>query len=160
MVLNLKSKNTVGAKQYTKNISYTHRFKVSPYVFKQEIYRDDPWKMLIVCMMLNNTSYKQVDKVKNLFFEKFPNPKALLKATNEEVIAIIRPLGFYNKRCKTWKKFSEKWLLNDWAAVNELPGIGKYASDSWEIFQNENINIDVEDKELKKYIEWAKNQTV
>lgn len=130
--------------------------QVSPYNFKQEIYRDDPWKMLIVCMMLNQTSYKQVDKVRIKFFETFPDPSSLIAASDEEVTSIIRPLGFYNKQCKVWKEFSKRWLSKDWQNIRDLPGVGKYASDSWKIFREGNIDIETEDKELKKYIKWAK----
>ena len=132
--------------------------EISPYIFKQEIYRDDPWKMLIVCMMLNQTSYKQVDKVRDIFFDKFPNPQSLLNTNDDEIIKIIRPLGFYNKRCKQWKKFSQEWLNNVWENIEDLYGIGRYADDSWKIFQEGNLNIDVKDKELKKYLKWAKNK--
>ena len=39
--------------------------------------------------------------------------------------------------------------------IEDLPGVGKYAADSWKIFQEGNIDIQVEDKELIKYVEWA-----
>lgn len=137
-----------------------NKLPISPYKFKQELYREDPWKMLIICMMLNQTSYKQVDKVRNVFFDKFPTPLSLLNAKDEDIINIIKPLGFYNRRCKTWKKFSKKWISKDFDDISKLPGVGKYALDSWKIFQEGNINIKVEDKELKKYIKWAKTEII
>ncbi len=129
---------------------------MSPYKFKQEIYRDDPWKMLIVCMMLNQTSYKQVDRVRDVFFERFPDASSLINSSDEEIKNIIKPLGFYNKRRLLWKKFSEAWVEATWKNIEELPGVGKYAADSWKIFQEGNIDINVNDKELKKYVVWAK----
>lgn len=128
----------------------------SPYNFMQEKYRHDKWQMLIICMMLNQTSFKQVNLVREEFFNKFPDAESLVSVTDEEVIQVIKPLGFYNKRCKMWKKFSQQWLENKWQNVKELAGIGKYASDSWQIFQEYNYNIVVEDKELKKYLQWVK----
>jgi methyl-CpG-binding domain protein 4 len=128
---------------------------VSPYNFKQEIYRDDPWKMLIVCMMLNQTSYKQVDKIREKFFTRFPDAWTFIRSKDEDIINIIRPLGFYNRRCKTWKAFSKSFILGSYDKIEDLPGVGKYAADSWKIFQEGNINIKVEDKELKKYVTWA-----
>lgn len=122
----------------------------------QEKYRHNPWQMLIVCMMLNQTSHKQVDLVKESFFKKYPTPEKLINAKDEDVIQIIKPLGFYNKRCLMWKKFSIEWLNNKWQKIDELTGIGKYASDSWRIFQDYEYNIKVEDKELKKYLHWVK----
>ena len=132
------------------------KIPISPYRFKQEIYRDEPWKMLIICFMLNQTSYKQVDQVRDEFFEKFPGPLSLLRAADEEVIKIIKPLGFYNRRCKQWKAFSKAWIEGDWENIEDLPGVGKYAADSWKVFQEGRIDIIVEDKELIKYVNWAK----
>lgn len=131
---------------------------VSPYIFRQELYLDDPWKMLIICMMLNQTSYKQVNSVKDVFFENFPDPFTFLKTNDEKIIEIIRPLGFYNRRCKLFRKFTEKWVSKECKSIDDLPGIGKYASDAWKVFQEGNINISVEDKELKKYVIWARNR--
>jgi A/G-specific adenine glycosylase len=105
-------------------------------------------------MMLNQTCYKQVDKVRDEFFKKFPTPEDLLGASDQEIIDIIRPLGFYNRRAKMWKKFSHEWLNWDGSNVESLPGVGKYASDSWKIFQQGIFSITVEDKELKKYLQW------
>jgi methyl-CpG-binding domain protein 4 len=129
---------------------------MSPYRYRQEAYREDPWKMLIVCMMLNQTSYKQVDRVKDLFFERFPGPEDLVNAPDEEIVSIIRPLGFYNRRARTWKRFSSEWICGSWKSIDELPGVGKYASDSWKIFQEHVFDITVEDKELKKYLHWVR----
>jgi methyl-CpG-binding domain protein 4 len=127
---------------------------MSPFVYRQEIYRDDPWKMLLACMMLNQTSYIQVDKVRHEFFTRFPGPNELMEADDLDIIEIIRPLGFYNRRAKVWKKFSKSWLEWNGNNVLDLPGVGKYASDSWKIFQEGVYNITVEDKELKKYLQW------
>jgi endonuclease III len=132
----------------------TRQPPMSPFRYRQEIYKYDPWKMLMICMMLNQTCYKQVDKVRDEFFKKFPTPEDLLCASDQEIIDIIRPLGFYNRRAKMWKKFSHEWLNWDGSNVESLPGVGKYASDSWKIFQQGIFSITVEDKELKKYLQW------
>ena len=105
-------------------------------------------------MMLNQTSYKQVDKVRHEFFNNFPTPESLCAAHDDDIISIIKPLGFYNRRAKMWKKFSEKWMQWDGKAIESLPGVGKYAADSWKIFQQGIYSITVEDKELKKYLQW------
>jgi hypothetical protein len=38
-------------------------------------------------------------------------------------------------------------------SVLELPGVGKYASDSWEIFVNKNLDVKPTDKKLLAYLE-------
>lgn len=132
------------------------RLPTSPWNYKQEVYQHDPWQMLIVCMMLNLTSYIQVDRIREVFFSRFPTPQDLIDSEDSEIIEIIRPLGFYNKRCAQWKKFSRAWITNNWKKIEDLQGVGKYAADSWKIFQEGNIDIQVEDKELIKYVEWAR----
>jgi hypothetical protein len=39
-----------------------------------------------------------------------------------------------------------------------LYGIGKYANDSWQIFQLGNLQVEPTDGVLKKYLEWAKTK--
>ena len=131
---------------------------MSPYKFRQEMYRDEPWKMLVICMMLNRTTAKQVDSVRFEFFDRYPTPEALVVADEESLTKLLRPLGLYNRRASTLKKFAEAWNRGGWKRVSELPGVGKYAEDSWLIFQEGKINIEPDDKELKKYVKWARAQ--
>lgn len=139
------------------------RLPVSPYNTRQEQYRDDPWKMLMVCFMLNQTSHKQVDKVRYEFFSRWPDAKALLAADESEIAELIRPLGFYNKRAKQWKEFAKQWieLGTDRPSVDEvamLKGVGKYALDSWKVFQLYEYGTEVNDYMLNYYVDWARVQ--
>jgi hypothetical protein len=43
-----------------------------------------------------------------------------------------------------------RWDLDD---ATKLYGIGKYGSDSYEIFFKQNYRVDPTDKELKRYLE-------
>ena len=45
------------------------------------------------------------------------------------------------------------FLTWDGEEASDLHGIGKYGSDSYKIFYKNEIPNDVQDKELKKYIE-------
>jgi len=38
----------------------------------------------------------------------------------------------------------------------DLPGIGKYGSDSYRIFVRGELDVRPTDKELRKYLEWQK----
>ena len=100
----------------------------------QEIYFPDRWKMLACCIMLNLTGRKQLDGIVKSFFEKYPDPASLLEADDEEIKELIKPLGMYNKRVKTLKRFSIEFLSEGWKNAIELHGIGKYGSDSDKIF--------------------------
>lgn len=140
--------------------------KISPYNTRQEQYRDEPFKMMVICFMLNLTSYKQVDKVRFEFFSKFKSPQDIINARDEDIVSTIKTLGLYNRRTKIFKRFSSQWIqaLKEYGSENKIPlselkkmsGVGKYALDSWKIFQLKEYDINVEDKILKKYLKWKK----
>ena len=137
------------------------KLPVSPYNTRQEQYRDDPWKMLMVCFMLNQTSHKQVDQIRDEFFSRYPNAQAFLDGKDAEIVELIKPLGFYNRRLKAWKQFCQQWVdLNtdspSLAQLIELKGVGKYALDSWKVFQLYEYDTKVEDHVLNWYVDWAK----
>ena len=118
----------------------------------QEIYQNNPWKMLTCCIMLNLTNRRQVDGVRKILFKKYPTAKHMMKADEMELALLLKPLGLYNRRAKTLIRFSREYAkgFND---VGKLYGIGRYAMDSWEIFQNDNTQIEPTDKVLLQYLE-------
>ena len=117
----------------------------------QEIYRDDPWKMLVCCMLVNLTNRKQVDTIRDKLFSRYPTPKDMMNAEHSELVNIIKPLGLYNTRAQRLIKMS-KGYIKGFNSVDELYGIGQYAKDSWDIFQNSNFNIKPGDKVLQEYL--------
>ena len=117
----------------------------------QEVYQDDGWKMLTCCMLLNLTNRKQVDTVRDELFSRYPTPKDMMNANQSELAVLLKPLGLYNRRAKSLIKMS-KGYVKGFKNVSELYGIGQYANDSWEIFQNNNIKVNPTDKVLLEYL--------
>ena len=118
----------------------------------QEDYLEDPWKMLVCCILLNQTTNQQVRKVLSPLFEVIPNP-ALAWSLNPEILQeIIRSPGFSRIKSERIQRLSQKWIQG-FESVLELPGVGKYASDSWEIFINNNLDVNPTDKKLLLYLE-------
>lgn len=117
----------------------------------QEIYQDDGWKMLVCCMLVNLTNRKQVDTVRDKLFNKYPTPKHMMRAMHSDLVDIIKPLGLYNTRAERLIKMSEGYIKG-FKSVDELYGIGQYALDSWEIFQNNNLSVKPNDKVLQEYL--------
>ena len=126
-----------------------HRKIIRPLL--QEIYQPDGWKMLTCCMLLNLTNRKQVDTVRNELFKRYPTPKDMMNANQSELAELLKPLGLYNRRAKSLKRMSEGYVKG-FKSVDELYGIGQYAMDSWEIFQNNNRNVNPTDKVLLAYL--------
>ncbi len=124
----------------------------------QEIYQDDPWKMLVCCILLNLTKRTQVDGIRDELFKLYPTPHKMKDADVDKLSKLLQPLGLYNRRAQSLKRFSEEWI-EGFKSVDELYGIGQYAKDSWEIFQNNNIDITSTDKVLTKYLKIIKENT-
>lgn len=118
----------------------------------QEQVKND-WEHMIGVIMLNQTHRKMVKEVLPLFLEKFPDPQTLLNSTSTEVIDIIRPLGMYVTREKRIRKMTLDYLSWDKVNAQALYGIGKYGSDSYEIFFKKNYSVKPNDKELLRYLE-------
>jgi methyl-CpG-binding domain protein 4 len=118
----------------------------------QQEFQHDPWKMLIGCIMLNQTSNKNVRQVIYTFFERWSNPQSVINANPDEIREHIRPLGFYNRRTSTIQKFSREYIEKTFNRASELHGIGKYADDSYEIFIRGNLNVNPTDKILRRFL--------
>ncbi len=106
----------------------------SPYDLLQERFWPDEWKILVVCLLLNQTSRKQVEPMISRFFEKYPDPSSIISASEDSLIEILKPLGLVNRRIMILKKFSSQFLTKEWETAKDLYGCGKYADDTWRIF--------------------------
>lgn len=126
----------------------------SPFNLLQEIYQKDPWRILVCCMFLNQTTRKQVDTVRDEFFEKYPTAYFAAKAIPEEMSQIIKTLGFYNRRANSIIKMSRDYIDAKWLKPSDIHGIGQYAEDSYNIFVNHDLSVIPNDKILNKYMEW------
>ncbi len=133
---------------------------LSPLMLIQEFLRDEPWKLLVACIMLNQTTAKQVHRIINEFFDRYPNPYAFLGADVWEVKPLIRSLGFQNRRYKRLWKMTRDFINNETLGLRldpeKLHGIGKYGADSYKIFCEGYLISDPKDKELRNYVRWAK----
>jgi endonuclease III len=118
----------------------------------QEDYVGENWKMLVCCILLNQTSNQQVRKILPELFELIPEPHSAAMVDSELIQSTIRSTGFSKIKTKRIIAMSRKWL-EGFDNVGELPGIGRYASDSWEIFVNNNFSLEVTDKKLRMYLE-------
>jgi methyl-CpG-binding domain protein 4 len=117
----------------------------------QEEYSDDPWKMMVCCILLNQTNNKQVRPILSSLFNLIPNPESAIRCNTESLAAVIKTTGFQNVKASRIIKFSQKWI-EGFTDIGDLPGIGQYGKDSWEIFINRNLTISTKDKKLLAYL--------
>ena len=114
---------------------------------------NNSWEHMVGVIMLNQTGRKAVKTTLPEFLYWFPTALALLHADEEFAKSIIEPLGMVNVRYTRLIRMSQDYLTWDGNDAEELFGIGKYGSDSYEIFFKKNYAVQPTDKELKRYLE-------
>lgn len=129
----------------------------SPIGMLQEDLWPDVWKILVACILHNQTSRKQVDKVYSKLFDLYPNASALAAADTKSLSELLRPLGLYNRRARSLKEFSFQFENIDWKKPSELFACGKYADDCYAVFCSGNWKqVRTEDGSLKRYVNWLR----
>ena len=111
-----------------------------------------PWQHMVGVICLNLTNRKQVKAVLPKLFKKYPNPISFIRGSSKTQAKMLESLGMVNVRLKRLKHMSLDILTWDYKDATKLYGIGKYGSDSYRIFYKNEIPEDVQDKELKRYI--------
>lgn len=111
------------------------------------------WQHMVAVIMLNQTGRKPVKTVLPVFLDRWPDPISFLWASEQEIQDVIWPLGMVNVRTKRLMRMTEDFLTWNHDDATELYGIGKYGSDSYEIFFKQNYDVEPTDKELKRYLE-------
>ena len=117
----------------------------------QEIYQDAPWRMMVCCILLNLTKRQQVDLIRDELFTLYPTPYHMINSDEKILSHLLQPLGLYNKRAQTLKKFSQDYI-NGFNDIQECYGVGQYGKDSWNIFQLNKHTNHSNDKVLHKYL--------
>ncbi len=113
---------------------------------------NNAWEHMVGVIMLNQTGRKPVKLTLPKFLYWFPDPQALLQANEDFVKTILAPLGMLNVRYNRLIRMTKDYLAWDGKDATMLYGIGKYGSDSYEIFFKQNYSIEPTDKELKRYL--------
>jgi adenine-specific DNA glycosylase len=115
------------------------------------------WQHMVAVIMLNQTGRKPVKTVFPIFVDRWRTPDAFYRAFSyfrqeQEIRDIIWPLGMVNVRYKRLCRMTEDFLTWDHDDAKLLHGIGRYGSDSYEIFFKRNYSVQPTDKELQRYL--------
>ena len=114
---------------------------------------DNVWQHMVGVICLNLTNRKQVKAVLPKFFKRWSTHDSLVHATRREIEEVIEPLGMKHVLAERLYRMSEQFKDWDGEDATELYGIGKYGSDSYELFYKKRIPENVGDHELKRYIQ-------
>ena len=123
----------------------------------QQYLRDDPFWMVIACQLVNQTSW-QVAKPAfwSIVARCDGRPEVLASTAPEDLHDVLRPLGLWRRQAIGLPRFAEAYLQRRPNTAQELlalPGVGKYAADSWAIFVDGRTDVQPSDGKLNWYME-------
>jgi methyl-CpG-binding domain protein 4 len=129
-----------------------------PYRLVQEDYQEDPWRVLLACMLLNQTSHVQARSILDSLLFEWPNASAMASAPPEEVTEMVAPIGL-KKRGSYAVEMSSVYLKKrpvSYADVADLPGCGRYASEAWRMLIDGDRAFMPADMRLRRRMIWLR----
>jgi hypothetical protein len=152
----------------------------SPFGLLEELFVDDPWRLLLSTILLNRTTRRQVDAVMHEFLLQWPDCGAVLhdfetsdSDSSPRMSAVLQPLGMNLRRtagifrfCQDYRKVmmemaTELGVEPDRAAfrlskdqIVTLFHCGEYASNAYRIFIQRCCDFDPGDHALTMYAEY------
>jgi endonuclease III len=117
---------------------------------------DDPFKVLVVCVLLNRTRKEQVEGVVDVLFRAYPDARALARARLPRLAAILRPLGLQNVRARRLVRFARDVLAFgiEENTVGQLHGVGQYGVDAFMALYHGRSSIPSKDHALRNYVRY------
>lgn len=135
-----------------------HGPRESPFGLIEELLWESPWRLLVSCILLNQTTRRQLDPVLTDFFEHFPDPRAFLDHSDRQNVIerVISPLGLQRRRTETLLRFTREFVEKKWTDPTQLHGVGAYASAAYDIFCLGRLDpkAALADHALNWYVEW------
>ena len=96
--------------------------------------------------------YQTILPILDSVFELIPDYHSVINCDVERLAAIIKTTDLYNMKARRIIDMSRGYK-EGFTRVTELPGIGIYANESWEIFVNGNLDIKPTDGKLRAYLD-------
>lgn len=131
---------------------------VSPHGLIQEFLAQGPlypWRMLVACQLLNRTGGAVAIPCALEVLRRWPTPEALALSNTNALRAEVRRCGLWRRRARNLQEMSLLWFWG-WRNPAALPGVGRYALDSWAIFVEGRLPRSADDGKLKLYLKWAR----
>ena len=139
----------------------------SPLGLLEELFADNPWRLLLSTIFLNRTTRVQVDHVMFKFLQHWPTPECILEAQAEDVSSILQPLGMRDRRAKGIIRFtkdfvhmkkrkSDREFTED--DVMALFYCGDYAYSTYSIFVLNRLDVTTDDSMLATYLEYKRGE--
>lgn len=137
---------------------------------KSELNYKDNFSLLIAVILSAQATDISVNKVTPALFEAYPSPEALAKASQEDVMDLLKTIGLYRNKSKFIIETSKR-LVDEFAGevpgtqkeLMTLPGVGRKTANVVlaEAFNIPAIAVDTHVSRVAKRLGWAaKNDSV
>lgn len=146
---------------------------ISPFGLLEELFVDDPWKLLVSCIFLNRTSREQADPALHSFLTRWPTLSTFLGtplATLEsDLQKLLRPLGMHKRRTASLIAFSRAFSELTPADkrrdedIKALTCVGTYGLSAYKIFARGDEAKDVGycgDYAIDLWLDWRRAKDV
>jgi len=130
--------------------------------------RRSPFHVLIATVLSHRTKDEVTDVASKRLFEKFPSVAALAGADPNEVSALIKPVGFYNRKAPTIVRIARDLLERfggevpeDLDAMCTLPSVGRKTANVVLVngFGKPAVAVDTHVHRISNRLGWVKTKT-
>ena len=112
--------------------SFVEYFERTMPVAESELKFMNPYQLIVAVVLSAQCTDKRVNMTTPAFFERFPDPKSLSEATQDEVYQLIKSISYPNNKAKNLIGMA-KALVSDFNGVvpeniddlQKLPGVGR-----------------------------------
>ncbi|CAI5464245.1 unnamed protein product [Closterium sp. Yama58-4] len=128
----------------------------SPYNLIQEGLTNDPWKLLVASMLLEDHPSHMVRLGVRRLFQDLPSADDVLSSDMQTLEQFVCSAGFHERWAKNLFIFTREFSSGNWAQITDLPGVGRYVADAYAIFIEGRLqSAHPTDSLLLKYQRWA-----
>ena len=99
---------------------------------KCELNYNKDYELLIAVVLSAQTTDKRVNSVTSILFDKYPSIDDLSKASVNDIMEIIKPIGTFHKKAIFVKEIANilvnqygGCVPNDRGALEQMPGVGR-----------------------------------
>ena len=96
-------------------------------------YTNDPWKILLIEIISQQTQINRANIYYQKFIKKFPTPESMSRSTLKTILKMWSGLGYNNRAIRLYessKLISEKGFKNIYPNFELLPGVGQYTKNA------------------------------
>jgi len=116
----------------------------------------DPWRIAVICIILNRTRSSKAEVAIDKFFDNHPNARSMAHAEINHLEFILRPLGLSRKHAEAIVEMTKHmalrmWNTDDHPEWSALYGVGEYAADALRLFIDRDFSVEPHDLYLREY---------